>query len=99
MRQYRVYDLSGTGPPDFYNGSELILAWRIVDNRNGNAVVSIFEIDHDQNIAAITRTCQSNRSMQSFRFFRSLEYTREDFLVLGAKRGSLPCLHLSFVRR
>ena len=47
MRQYRVYDLSGTGPPDFYNGTELILAWRIVDNRNGNAVVSIFEIGHD----------------------------------------------------
>ena len=47
MRQYRVYDLSGTGAPDFYNGSELILAWRIVDNRNGNAVVSIFEMGHD----------------------------------------------------
>ena len=47
MRQYRVYDLSGTGPPAFYNGSELILAWRIVDNRNGNAVVSIFDIGHD----------------------------------------------------
>ena len=47
MRQYRVYDLSGTGAPDFYNGTELILAWRIVDNRNGNAVVSIFDIGHD----------------------------------------------------
>jgi len=35
MRQYRVYDLSGTGAPDFYNGTELMLAWRIVDNRNG----------------------------------------------------------------
>jgi hypothetical protein len=27
--------LSGTGAPDFYNGTELMLAWRIVDNRNG----------------------------------------------------------------
>jgi hypothetical protein len=46
MRHYCVQGLSGTSPPDFYNGSELILAWRIVDNRNGNAVVSIFEIGH-----------------------------------------------------
>ena len=46
MRQYRVYDLNGTGPPDFYNGSELILAWRIKDNGNENAMVSIFLIGH-----------------------------------------------------
>ncbi len=31
----------------FYNGRELILAWRIIDNRDGNKMVSIFQIGHD----------------------------------------------------
>ena len=39
MRQYRVYDLSGTGAPDFYNGSELILA--TIKHRSNHANVSI----------------------------------------------------------
>ena len=47
MRQYRVYDLNGIVASYFYNGGKIKLVWRIVDNRNGNAVVSIFEIGHD----------------------------------------------------